>query len=107
MSVRERTTEIAVMRTLGFPARAIFLFIAGEGLLISIVGGLLGAGLAWAIVDGQNFGVSGGFVPPFGVTGRNVLIGVALSALIGVLAGAVPATMASRLKIVDALRRVA
>jgi putative ABC transport system permease protein len=107
MSVRERTTEIAVMRTLGFPARTIFVFIAGEGLLMALLGGLLGAGLAWAIVNGQTLGFTGGFIPPFGVSGRNVLVGVALSGLIGVLAGAVPATMASRLKIVDALRRVA
>ena len=107
MSVRERTTEIAVMRTLGFPARTIFLFIAGEGLLMSVVGGLVGAGLAWVMVDARNFPVSGGFIPPFGVTPRNAAIGLALSALIGLLAGLVPATMASRLKIVDALRRVA
>ena len=107
MSVRERTTEIAVMRTLGFPARTIFMFIAGEGLLMAVLGGLLGAVLAWAIVDARNFPLSGGFIPPFGVTGRNVLVGIALSAVIGLLAGLVPATMASRLRIVDALRRVA
>ena len=42
MSVRERTTEIAVMRTLGFPSATIFLLVAGEGLLMSIVGGVVG-----------------------------------------------------------------
>jgi len=107
MSVRERTMEIAVMRTLGFTSRMIFMFIAGEGLLMSMLGGVLGAGLAWMIVDSQNVPMSGGFIPPFGVTQRNVVIGFALSALIGVLAGIIPATTASRLKIVDALRRVA
>jgi putative ABC transport system permease protein len=107
MSVRERTTEIAVMRTLGFPVRSIFAFIAAESVLMSIAGGLLGAGLAWMLVNARNFPVSGGFIPPFGVSVRNVFVGVALSGLIGVLAGVVPATMAARLKIVDALRRVA
>ncbi len=107
MSVRERTTEIAVMRTLGFQARTIFLLVAGEGLLMSVLGGVIGAGVAWAIVDARNFPVSGGFIPPFGVSARNAVIGVALSAMIGVLAGMVPATTASRLRIVDALRRVA
>jgi putative ABC transport system permease protein len=106
MSVRERTTEIAVMRTLGFPAHMIFLFIAGEALLMSVVGGLVGALLARAVVSGDLLAVSS-FIPAFGVSGENVAIGVALSALIGVLAGIVPATMASRLRIVDALRRVA
>jgi putative ABC transport system permease protein len=106
MSVRERTTEIAVMRTLGFPARMIFLFIAGEALLMSVAGGLLGALLARAVVSGDLLAVSS-FIPAFGVSGKNVATGVALSALIGVLAGIVPATMASRLRIVDALRRLA
>src|SRR6478672_8373195 len=46
MSVRERTTEIAVMRTLGFPSRWIFALVVGEGLMISLVGGVLGALLA-------------------------------------------------------------
>jgi putative ABC transport system permease protein len=106
MSVRERTTEIAVMRTLGFPARMIFLFVAGEALLMSVAGGLVGALLARAVFSGNLLSVTS-FIPAFGVSGENVAVGIALSALIGVLAGIVPATMASRLKIVDALRRIA
>ena len=106
MSVRERTTEIAVMRTLGFQAGTIFLLIAGEGLLMSVVGGLVGVGLAKAFVN-PNFLEAGAMVPEIGVNTANVLAGLALSVLIGVLAVLIPATMASRLKIVDALRRVA
>jgi putative ABC transport system permease protein len=107
MSVRERTTEIAVMRTLGFPARAIFFFIAGEGLLISLVGGVLGAALAWFIADGEKLGISGGFAPVFAVSPANAALGIGISAIIGLIAGTIPAAMASRLRIVDALRRVA
>jgi len=107
MSVRERTTEIAVMRTLGFPAQWIFLFIAGEGLLISIAGGVIGAFLAWLIADGEKLGISGGFAPVFAVTPAKAALGVGISALIGLIAGTIPAVMASRLRIVDALRRVA
>jgi putative ABC transport system permease protein len=106
MSVRERTTEIAVMRTLGFPSATIFMLVAGEGLLMSMLGGVVGVALARAIVN-PNFLQAGGFIPEIGVTNANVLTGLALSVLIGLLAGAIPATMASRLKIVDALRRVA
>jgi ABC-type antimicrobial peptide transport system permease subunit len=51
--------------------------------------------------------MAGGFIPAFSVGNRNVAIGLGLSALIGVLAAMLPAVMASRLKIVDALRRVA
>jgi putative ABC transport system permease protein len=107
MSVRERTTEIAVMRTLGFPSQIIFFLIAGEGLLISVAGGVLGAGLAWLIVNGQRLGLSGGFVPLFGVSPYNASLGVLISIGIGLVAGLVPAVLASRLKIIDALRRVA
>jgi putative ABC transport system permease protein len=107
MSVRERTTEIAVMRTLGFPSQVIFFIIAGEGLLISVLGGLSGAALAYFLVNGQALGLSGGFVPVFGVSPSNAGIGILISIGIGVVAGLVPAAMASRLKIVDALRRVA
>ena len=106
MSVRERTTEIAVMRTLGFPSAAIFFLVAGEGLLTSIAGGVLGALLARLIVNPNVF-PAGGFIPQIAVNGGNVAVGVALSAVIGILAGLIPATMASRLKIVDALRRAA
>ena len=106
MSVRERTTEIAVMRTLGFPSSTIFLLVAGEGLLMSIVGGIVGVGLARVIINPE-FMQAGAFIPVFGVNNMNVVAGLGLSALIGILAGVIPATMASRLKIVDALRRVA
>jgi putative ABC transport system permease protein len=106
MSVRERTTEIAVMRTLGFPPSTIFGLIAGEGVVMSIAGGVLGVLLARVLVTGENLG-AGGFIPAFGVSNTNVAVGLALSAFIGVVAGLIPATMASRLKIVDALRRVA
>ncbi|HTK28529.1 MAG TPA: FtsX-like permease family protein [Vicinamibacterales bacterium] len=106
MSVRERTTEIAVMRTLGFQRRTIFGIVAGEGLLMAVAGGLLGVAIAKVLVNGENIN-TGGFVPPFGVSGANMAVGVVLSAFIGIAAGVIPATMASRLKIVDALRRVA
>lgn len=106
MSVRERTTEIAVMRTLGFQPTMIFFLIAGEGLLMAIIGGVVGAGIARILVN-PDFLQVGAFIPVFGVNNLNFAMGIGLSAVIGILAGLIPATMASRLKIVDALRRVA
>jgi putative ABC transport system permease protein len=107
MSVRERTTEIAVMRTLGYPQATIFLLVVGEGLIVALVGGAIGAALARVIINAEFLGLAGGFIPVFGVTNWNVVVGIGLSILIGLLAALIPATMASRLKIVDALRRVA
>lgn len=106
MSVRERTTEIAVMRTLGYPSSTIFFLIAGEALLMALLGGVVGAGIAKALINPNVFS-GGGFMPAFAVTSWNVVVGLGLSAIIGVVAGLIPATMAARLKIVDALRRVA
>jgi putative ABC transport system permease protein len=105
--VRERTTEVAVMRTLGFPSSTIFALVVGEGLFVSILGGSLGAVAARLTINGEFLQMSGGFIPAFGVNNWNVVTGLGLSALIGVLAAVIPAAMASRLKIVDALRRVA
>jgi putative ABC transport system permease protein len=107
MSVRERTTEIAVMRTLGFQSMTIFMLVVGEGIAVSIVGGALGAVIARLIVNGEFLQAAGGFIPQFGVNNWNAVTGVGLGAVIGLLAALIPATMASRLKIVDALRRVA
>src|SRR5919106_1565874 len=67
MSVRERTTEIAVMRTLGFPSRTIFLLVAGEGVMMAIAGGVVGALLARAVVN-PDLLQAGAFIPVFGVT---------------------------------------
>ena len=106
MSVRERTTEIAVMRTLGFPSGTIFVLIAAEALLMSVVGGAIGVVLARAVVNPRMM-PGGGFIPELNVTTLNIAIGLGLSAFIGAVAGVIPATLASRLKIVDALRRVA
>jgi putative ABC transport system permease protein len=107
MSVRERTTEIAVMRTLGFPAATIFMLVVGEGVLVAVVGGAIGGVLARLVINAEALGLAGGFIPAFGVSNSNVGVGLGLSLIIGLLAAVIPATMASRLKIVDALRRVA
>ncbi|HYM24259.1 MAG TPA: ABC transporter permease [Vicinamibacterales bacterium] len=107
MSVRERTTEIAVMRTLGFRKGTVFFLVVGEGIVTALVGGALGALVARATINGAFLHMTGGFIPAFGVSNWNAIVGLGLSALIGALAALIPAAMASRLKIVDALRRVA
>jgi ABC-type antimicrobial peptide transport system permease subunit len=74
--------------------------------MMAIVGAVIGGVLARVIVSAENFGMSG-FIPPFGVSNGTLVEGLALGAIIGVLAGVIPATLAARLKIVDGLRRVA
>ena len=102
-SVRERTSELAVLKTLGFPDTAILGLVLTESLFIALTGGLLGLALAWLFVQGGD--PTNGMLPIFALPTRDVLMGVGLMVLMGVLAGAMPAVAAMRLKITDALRR--
>ena len=102
-SVRERTSELAVLKTLGFSGAAILALVLAESLFIAFTGGLLGLGLAWLFVQGGD--PTGGMLPIFVLPPRDVVIGVGLMVLMGLLAGVMPAVAAMRLKITDALRR--
>jgi putative ABC transport system permease protein len=103
-SVRERTSELAVLKTLGFSGGTILALVLAESLAIVIVGGGLGLAVAWLFV--QQGDPTGGLLPIFALPPRDVVLGVAVMLAMGVLAGAAPALGAMRLKITDALRRV-
>ena len=102
-SVRERTSELAVLKTLGFSGAAILTLVLAESLFIAFTGGLLGLGLAWLFVQAGD--PTNGMLPIFALPPRDIAIGIGLMVLMGVLAGLVPAVGAMRLKITDALRR--
>jgi putative ABC transport system permease protein len=105
MAARERTAEIGVMKTLGFEDGAIFGMVLVEAAIITLGGGMLGALLAKWAIEGTSFN-AGGLLPPMTVSWTTVAIGVAIAVLMGASSGLIPAYQASRLKIVDALRRV-
>jgi putative ABC transport system permease protein len=102
-SVRERTSELAVLKTLGFSGGAILALVFAESLSIALVGGGLGLVVAWLFVQGGD--PTGGLLPIFVLPMRDILLGVALMVTMGVLAGVMPAVGAMRLRITDALRR--
>ena len=102
-SGRERTSELAVLKTLGFEDRAILALVLAESLAIALAGGLLGLGLAWLIVQGGD--PTGGLLPIFILPARDLALGVGLMVAMGLIAGAMPALGAMRLRITDALRR--
>jgi putative ABC transport system permease protein len=101
-AVRERTNEIGVMKTLGFSDGTMFTLVLVEAAIVTLGGGVVGAVFARLAVRGANLG----FLPPLVVQWPTVLGGVAIAVLIGAVSGLIPAIHASRLKIVDALRRV-
>jgi putative ABC transport system permease protein len=105
MAARERTSEIGVMKTLGFEDGAIFGMVLVEAAIITLGGGVVGALLAKWMIEGSGFN-AGGLLPPMTVSWTTVTIGLAIAVLMGASSGLIPAYQASRLKIVDALRRV-
>lgn len=102
-SVRERTSELAVLKTLGFSNGAIVALVLVESMFIAVLGGALGLGLAWLFVQGGD--PTGGMLPAFVLPGRDLVAGAAVMVAMGLLAGALPAVAAMRLRITDALRR--
>jgi putative ABC transport system permease protein len=105
MAIRERTGEFAVMKTLGFSDGYLFRLVFAEAALITLVGGVSGALLAKLAIERGGFRLQ--FFPPMSVHWDTVLAGILLAAFMGAVSGIVPAYQASRLRIVDALRRVA
>ena len=102
-SVRERTSEMGVLKTLGFSNTAVLTLILSESVLIAVIGGSLGLGAAWLIV--QQGDPTNGMLPIFVLPPRDVAIGAAMVVVLGLIAGALPAFNAMNLKITDALRR--
>lgn len=101
-AVRERTSELAVLKTIGFSSRSVLAMVLTEGVLLLLLGGVVGLALVSLIVPGIG-AASGGMVPVHAVSGSTWLAGVLLMVLIGVVVGLPPAWRAMRLNIVDAL----
>jgi len=102
-SVRERTSELAVLKTLGFTNGLILTLVLAESMFLAILAGAAGLFL---IAFMANFGSFNSPMLPFMVlTKASLITGIVLFLLLGVMAGAPPAIGAMRLRIVDALRR--
>lgn len=103
-SIRERTNELAVLKTLGFGDGRVLSMVLFESCLIALVGGAAGLAMSWTLVTVIG-DPTGGFLPTFYFPVRDVVVGAVLVVLLGMAAGTLPAVQASRLRIVDALRR--
>jgi len=102
-SVRERTSELAVLKTLGFSNGLVLTLVLVESILLALLGGGLGLTVTYFAVEGGSF--NNALLPVFIMRSRDILIGVALCCALGVVAGVFPAMTAMRLRITDALRR--
>lgn len=104
ISVRERTGELAVMKTVGFFDRSVLFLVIAESLVVSAVGGAIGLTLVKLLTMAGD--PTGGFLPVFSIEPSEMLYGFGLALLLGAVAGLIPGLGAMRLRIVDALRRI-
>jgi putative ABC transport system permease protein len=105
MSIRERTREVAVLKTLGFTKSRVLALFVGEAVALSIVGGLIGASLGRAMVFGFSRAPQMTFFP-LRMTPAIWLMALGVSALVGLLSAAIPSYHASQVNIVDGLRHI-
>lgn len=103
-SVRERISELAVLKTLGFGDRSVLGIVLSESILIMLIGGLLGLGLGWVLVQGMAKQM-GAFLPGVFLSPGAIAAGVGMMIGAGIIAGIFPALKAMRLSIIDALAR--
>lgn len=101
-AVRERTGELAVLKTIGFSNGSVLAMVLAESVLLLVLGGLIGLGIASALIPVVSAG-SGGMLNLPTVGASSWILGVVLMAVIGLLVGSLPAWSAMRLNIVDAL----
>lgn len=102
-SIRERINELGVLKTLGFTDMRILGIVLLESCTLAVLGGGLGLVIAWLLIAQGD--PTGGFLPIFHFPPRDLVFGIVLVVLLGFGTGLIPAFQASRLKIVDALRR--
>ena len=107
-AVAARGLEIATLRAIGFGAWAVLLSVMIEALLLSLLGGIIGASLAWLFFNGHSVSTLGGafaqVVFKLTVTQTLIVTGIAWACIIGLLGGFFPALRAARLPVAEALR---
>ena len=97
-TVRERTPELGVLKTLGFGNQTVFVLLAAESLLICVAASLAGLALAWIA-----FPLAGKYVPGLSMPMVVVEVGLVGSVFVALISVTMPGVRAARLKIVDAL----
>jgi putative ABC transport system permease protein len=110
MGVRERTHEYGVLRAIGFLPKHLAAFVLGEAAIIGMLGGVIGVGLGYPFINAgvgqfieENFA---GMFPYFRMSSSDALLSLGIAVVVAAVAAAIPAYNASRLDVIDALRRV-
>ena len=105
MSIRERVRELAVLKAIGYTDTFILLFVIAESLLVAALGIAAGLALMALLLPGIE-GKLSGILQFVSLPPQKVVEGVVITLFIAFIAGIFPAINASRLRVVDAIRRV-
>lgn len=107
MSIRERTREVAVLKTLGFTRASILRLYVGEAVTVTLIGGVAGCLMAALLVSGLAHAPGMGFFfTGMRVTAGTLSLAIVISGLVGFLSAIVPAYHAAKIDIVEGLRYV-
>jgi putative ABC transport system permease protein len=107
MAMRERTSEVAVLKAIGFSKGLVLFLVLSEAILVSGLGGAigsLGCKFLCDVVDISRF--SAGFLPFFFIPWNIALFGLAVSLFVGFVSGFFPALIAANSSVIDGLRKV-
>jgi len=107
MALRERTTEVAILKAIGFTRSIVLNLVLAEAVLVAGVGGFLGSFGCKLLCDWVDVSrYSAGTLPFFFVSWKTATTGFLISLLIGLLSGIIPAVSAARRSVIQGLRKV-
>ena len=104
-AVRERTSELGVLKALGFTNGQVLLLVMAKSCTIAVLGGVFGLGLGCLIIPIVGKALAT-MLPMFFFPARDLLLGIAICLSLGIATGVFPALAAVRLRVADALRRM-
>jgi len=105
ISVRERTSELAAFKAIGFSDRSVLFFVLAESLIIALIGGLAGLLLAMFMVPALAAALNG-LLPTLILSPYILALGLMVAILVGLISGLLPGISAMQMRVVNALRRV-
>jgi putative ABC transport system permease protein len=105
ISVRERTSELAVLKAIGVTDGTVLFLVLGEAMVIALFGGMLGLLLAWAAIPVISVALTG-LLPPLLLSKTMLSAGLVFAVFVGAVSGLIPGIGAMRMRVVNALRRV-
>jgi len=106
MSIRERTREVAVLKTLGFTRKTVLSLFVGEAVVLSVAGGILGVLGAMVFIFLASHSPGARFLTGMKVTPGTMAVALTVAALVGFISASVPSWNASRQDIVEGLRHI-